>query len=110
MPISETLLDKVKEYVRAGDGDDLLLISLISAAKQYLLNAGVAEPPSPDVPSDYDSGAVFTLPEEDGLLSLYELAVVLYVNMLYNGGKETLLDQAMTAIILQIKSYGEVTT
>ena len=90
MPVSETLLDKVKQYTRAGDGDDLLLISLISAAKEYLKNAGVVEPP---------------IPEEDGPLSLYELAIALYVNMIYNGGKETLLDQAMTAIILQIKTY-----
>ncbi len=95
MPISEILLDKVKEYVRAGEGDDLILLSLISAAKQYLYNAGVSEPKSP---------------EEYGPLSLYELAVILYVNMLYNGGKETLLDKAMTAIILQIKQYNEEVT
>ncbi len=105
MPVSETLLDKVKQYTRAGDGDDLLLISLISAAKEYLKNAGVVEPPIPDVPDDYGSGKEYVLPEEDGPLLLYELAIALYVNMIYNGGKETLLDQAMTAIILQIKTY-----
>lgn len=96
MPVSETLLDKVKNYVRAGDEDDLLLVSLISAAKQYLSNAGV------------DEHEEYVLPEEDGELSLYELAVVLYVNLIYNGGKETLLDQAMTGIILQIKNYNGV--
>ena len=107
MPISEALLDKVKEYVRAGEGDDPILLSLISAAKQYLYNAGVSEPTASVVSSsnEYDSGQEYTLPQEYGPLSLYELAVVLYVNMLYNGGKETLLDKAMTAIILQIKEY-----
>jgi hypothetical protein len=90
MPVTQTLLDRVKEYVRAGEGDDLLLLSLISAAKQYLSNAGVPEPPA-----------------EEEAVALYELAVVLFVNMIYNGGKETLLDKAMTAIILQIKQYNE---
>ncbi|MDD5486949.1 MAG: head-tail connector protein [Dehalococcoidales bacterium] len=108
MPVSETLLDKVKNYVRAGDEDDLLLVSLISAAKQYLSNAGVEEPPAPEEPEDYDEHEEYVLPEEDGELSLYELAVVLYVNLIYNGGKETLLDQAMTGIILQIKNYNGV--
>lgn len=114
MPISEALLDKVKEYVRAGEGDDPILLSLISAAKQYLYNAGVSEPESPVVSplneNEYDSGQEYTLPQEYGPLSLYELAVILYVNMLYNGGKETLLDKAMTAIILQIKQYNEEVT
>jgi hypothetical protein len=90
MPVTQTLLDRVKEYVRAGEGDDLLLLSLISAAKQYLSNAGVPEPPA-----------------EEEAVALYELAVVLFVNMIYNGGKETWLDKAMTAIILQIKQYNE---
>jgi len=111
MPISEILLDKVKEYVRAGEGDDPILLSLISAAKQYLYNAGVPEPTGPVVvPSNEDSGQEYTFPQEYGPLSLYELAVILYVNMLYNGGKETLLDKAMTAIILQIKQYNEEVT
>ena len=80
MLISEILLDKVKEYVRAGEGDDPILLSLISAAKQYLYNAGVSEPTSPVVSplneNEYDSG------QEYGPLSLYELAVILYVNMM----------------------------
>lgn len=113
MPVSEYLLDKVKYYVRAGEGDEdeILLISLISAAKQYLANAGVQEPEQPEAPEEeeeHDEHGEFTLPEEDGELSLYELAVALYVNMIYNGGNEKLLDQAMTGIILQIKGYSEV--
>jgi len=108
MPVSETLLDKVKNYVRAGDEDDLLLVSLISAAKQYLSNAGVEEPSAPEEPEDYDEHENYVLPEEDGVLSLYEQVIVLYVNLIYNGGKETLLDHAMTGIILQIKNYNGV--
>ena len=88
------LLDLVSMYVRAGSADNALLVPLISAAKQYLLNAGVAEP---DVPEPEG--------EPSGELSLYELAVTLYVNMIYNGVSEKALDQAMTGIILQIKDY-----
>jgi hypothetical protein len=36
-------------------------------------------------------------------LELYDLAVTLYVNMLYNGADDKSLEAAMTSIILQIK-------
>lgn len=88
-----TLLDKVKSYVRlSGSEDDMLLASLISAAKQYLLNAGVQEPP--------ETGG-----GSEGPGDLYDLAVSLYVSLIFDGADEK-LDRAMTAIILQIKNYG----
>jgi hypothetical protein len=36
---------------------------------------------------------------------LYELAVSLYVGMIYDGDEKSKLDRAMTAIILQLKDY-----
>ena len=42
-------------------------------------------------------------------LELYDLAVTLYVNVLYNGADDKSLEAAMTSIILQIKDYGGVT-
>ena len=87
-----TLLNSIKRYLRVdGSEDDMLLASLISAAKQYLLNAGVSEPEAGEV--------------GDGKLSLYELAVSLYVSMIYDGDDKSKLDRAMTAIILQLKDY-----
>ena len=87
-----TLLDKVKLHLRIdGSGDDVLLASLVSAAKQYLLNAGVREPNVEE--------------EGNGKLSLYELAVSLYLGMIYDGDEKSKLDRAMTAIILQLKDY-----
>ncbi|NMA24755.1 MAG: phage gp6-like head-tail connector protein [Clostridiales bacterium] len=87
-----TLLNSIKRYLSVdGSEDDMLLASLISAAKQYLLNAGVREP---------DEEA------DDGKLSLYELAVSLYVSLVYDGDDKGKIDRAMTAIILQIKDYG----
>ena len=42
------MLSMVKRYLRIdGDQDDALLVPLIAAAKQYLLNAGVVEPEEP---------------------------------------------------------------
>jgi uncharacterized phage protein (predicted DNA packaging) len=91
-----TLLDKVKQHLRVdGSEADVLLASLVSAAKQYLLNAGVHEPEL----SDDDEEA------NNGKLSLYELAVALYVSMIFDGDDKGKLDRAMTAIILQIKDY-----
>lgn len=96
----DRLLELVRQYVRAGSADDALLVPLISAAKQYLLNAGVPEPivEEPEPPEEPTPAS--------GELSLYELAVTLYVNTIYNGGNEKVLEQAMTGIILQIKTYG----
>ncbi len=94
------MLNAVKRYLRiVGDQDDVLLVSLIQAAKQYLLNAGVAEPEEPD---DGEPKPVYGASPR----ALYQLAVTLYVNMLYNGAPEDSLERAMTAIILQMKDYG----
>jgi len=84
------LLSKVKNFLRVGDEDDALLVPLISAAKQYLLNAGVEDPENTE--------------EGDGEQSLYELAVILYCHKIYYGNEDG-LDRAMTGIILQIKDY-----
>ena len=112
------MLDKVKRYLRImGDGDNLLLVSLIQGAKQYLHNAGVVEPePDPESEPEEPDGeegedGEGEEPEPEPVLdasprALYELAVTLYVNMLCNGATEDSLDRAMTAIILQIKDYG----
>lgn len=90
-----TMLDKVKSHLRVdGSEDDMFLASLISAAKQYLLNAGVHEP-------EVDESG-------NGKLSLYELAVTLYVSIIFDGDDKSKLDRAMTAIILQIKDYSGV--
>jgi uncharacterized phage protein (predicted DNA packaging) len=90
-----TLLDKVKQHLRVdGSEADVLLASLVSAAKQYLLNAGVHEP---EAGGEEEPG--------NGKLSLYELAVALYVSMIFDGDDKGKLDRAMTAIILQIKDY-----
>lgn len=87
-----TMLDKVKSHLRVdGSEDDIFLASLIYAAKQYLLNAGVYEP---------ENG--------NSKLSLYELAVTLYVSIIFDGDDKSKLDRAMTAIILQIKDYSGV--
>lgn len=98
------MLDKVKHYLRIDGGDDdQLIVPLISAAKQYMLNAGVTEPEPPD-------GGEGEEPSTDANeLSLYELAVMLYVNTIYTGGGEIALSKAMDGIILQIKDWSEPT-
>lgn len=202
-----TSLETVKRYLRVeGSGDDRLLASLLLAAQQYLLNAGVKPPiPPTDLPfatvefSEGEDGAVtitapvagvagdgysvrileaeevgeeepptlsatlddkqitvtlgdggntameiaeaiaelgfeasasgdgsgtFTeamaaipfsggeTPEENVYLqeqALYDTAVSLYVDKLYDGADNKALEAAMTSIILQIKDYGGVT-
>jgi uncharacterized phage protein (predicted DNA packaging) len=92
-----TSLETVKHYLRImGDEEDALLAPLILSAEQYLLNAGV-----PELGED----------ATDGQRAQYEITVALYVNALYNGvdPKDTALQAAMTANILQMKSYGGVT-
>ena len=122
------MLSMVKRYLRIdGDQDDALLVPLIAAAKQYLLNAGVVEPEEPpsgngedgepedgepedgegeDGEGEDGEPEPEPIPELDGPTALYRTAVCLYVNMLYNGLSDKALDAAMTAIILQIKKYG----
>jgi uncharacterized phage protein (predicted DNA packaging) len=81
-------LDKVKIYLRTdGSEDDALLTSLILAAKQYLKNAGVSEPPVDDI----------------GAIEQYHLATTLYVSMVYDGNSA--IEPALIATILQIKKY-----
>ena len=66
-------------------------LPLFPQRSSTLLNAGVREP---------DEEA------DDGKLSLCELAVSLYVSLVYDGDDKGKIDRAMTAIILQIKDYG----
>ena len=113
-----TLLEKVKQYLRVNGGDsDVLIASLISAAKQYLLNSGVEEPETlengeleePGEGEIEDGEGEEEPPTDADPLALYELAVVLYVNILYHGGSEDILTKAMDSVILQIKNWGEST-
>lgn len=84
MASSWELVEKVCNFLRIDPFDNALVIEpLILAAKQYLTNAGVTEP-------------------TDGELDLYELAVTLYVNMIFSGNEDK-LETAMTGIILQLK-------
>lgn len=81
------MLEQVKRYLRIdGSEQDILLTSLVTAAKQYMANAGI-----PD-----------TCEQQD----LYILAVSLYVGLMYDGVENKALDKAMTAIILQLKNGG----
>ena len=111
------LLGFVKKYLRIdGSADDALLLSLIGAAKEYLINAGVPVPDSTDeVIETGSSGDPYdpyeldndTAEEAEGGISLYNLAIALHVNQIYNMGADgDKLDRAMTSIILQIKDYG----
>lgn len=86
------MLEQIKRYLRiTGSEEDILLTSLILAAKQYLANAGVPAP---------DQGT------PEGVAELYTLAVTLYVSMMYEGVENKALEAAMTSIILQIRNYG----
>ncbi len=83
------LLDKVKNYLRVdGEQDDALLASLISAAKEYLANAGMK----------LEDGAT------EARTALYELAVSLHVHNMYYGGDA--MQKPLTAIILQWRYSG----
>lgn len=80
-------LSEVKEYMRIdGNDDDALINLLISAAKEFLSNAGV---------TNQDS-------------ALYRLAVMLYVTLQYEnrdpGQKMEKLNTAFQSIILQLKT------
>lgn len=83
------LRDKVKSYLRIdGEQDDTLLASLISAAKEYLGNAGMK----------LEDGAT------EARIALYELAVSLYVHDMYYGGNA--MEKALIGIILQWRYSG----
>jgi hypothetical protein len=101
-----TSLETVKRYLRInGSGEDTLLTSLSLAAKQYLLNAGVKPPIPPTEATYFSGGATVEEAAYKQELELYDLAVTLYVNMLYNGADDKSLEAAMTSIILQIKDW-----
>lgn len=85
------LVQKVKDFLRVSDDDTLQ--PLILAAEAYLANAGV-------MPPEEGEGDVWMK-----IRALYELAITLYVSLVYSGGGSN-LEPAMTAIILQIKNYG----
>ena len=81
------MLELGKEWLRIdGSGDDVILAHLISAANEYLANAGVEESDSP----------------------LYELAVMLHVAMYYENRDPAVkidgFNAALTSIILQLKA------
>jgi uncharacterized phage protein (predicted DNA packaging) len=84
-------LDELKTYLRIdGSEDDSILAFLMDAAKEYLTNAGVPEPPA-DAPS-----------------KLYNLAVMLYVALHYENRdpaqKIERFSYALESIILQLKT------
>lgn len=86
--MADTSLDLLKTYLRIdGSEDDNILALYVSAAKEYLSNAGVNEP----------SGAN---------RSLYDLGVMLYVKKEYaREDKEIeLITKSLTSITLQLKA------
>lgn len=77
---------KIRQFLRidAESDDESLLLSIIDAAKEYLVNAGVTEPTETS--------------------SLYDIAVTLYVNTIWNGGDEDAeLKKSLTGMIIQLK-------
>lgn len=78
------LLKKVCDYLRVNSADPSIM-PLITAAQQYLEGAGVPAP-------------VQGAPTEQ-----YDLAVILYVNTIYNGGEDK-LEGAMTSLVLQLRA------
>ena len=83
------LVYRANRFLRLED-DDPTVIPLVLAAKQYLENAGVADPRDESTPAE-------------GAVAQYELLVCLYVSTVYSGG-ESKLDVAMTSHILQMRS------
>ena len=80
---------RVNRFLRLED-DDPTVLPLVLAAKQYLDGAGITDPRDDSAP-------------QDAAVAQYELAVCLYVSIVYSGG-ESKLDPAMTSVILQMRS------
>ncbi|UED78045.1 head-tail connector protein [Brevibacillus sp. DP1.3A] len=84
-------LEELKTYLRIdGSEDDSILALLMGAAREYLTNAGVLEPP-PEKPS-----------------TQYKLALMLYVALHYENRdpseKVDGFNSALQSIILQLKA------
>lgn len=83
-------LEEVKGFLRIDGGEeDTILALLLSAAKEYLANAGVPEP------------------EESSDGALYKLAVMVYISFFNENrdpGAKIEMYKPLTSIILQLKT------
>jgi len=80
------LLRRVQEFLRLEDNDPTVWM-LVGAAKAYVAGAGVTRPDPA---------------EDEEKTAQYDLAVSLYVSIIFSGG-ESKLDAAMTAVLLQLR-------
>lgn len=81
-------LKKMKHYLRVdGDEDDALIIGMMNASKQYLLNAGVKEKPSDE---------------------LYNTAVMMLTTHFFeNRSVDTPIPAMLNNLVIQLKLSGD---